>query len=112
MILGPLDDAAAVGLWPSDTPESFRDRLLEAAGDPARPVLILADLVGGTPNNVALAATQVLPNAVVISGVNLAVLIEAATSIDELDGSSVERLVTSGREALVEASRLLSSRSV
>ena len=110
LILGPLDDAMAVGLDPADSPETFRDRLLAAAGDPRRPTLILTDLVGGTPHNVALAATRALPDAVVISGLNLAVLIEAATSLDALDGASIERLVDGGRSALVDATALLAAR--
>lgn len=110
LICGALDDVAAVGLDPTDTPETYRDRLLAALGDPTQPVLVLADLVGGTPHNVALAATRIAPHAVVISGVNLAVVIEAATSLDALDSASMERLVTSGREALVDGTALLAAR--
>ena len=110
MICGQIDDAQAIGLLPSDSPETFLERFLEAAGDPDGRLLVLTDLVGGTPHNVALAATRRLPRALLISGVNLAVLIEAAMSTDALDGDSVERLVASGREALVNASRLLATR--
>ena len=110
MICGQLEDVHAVGLLPADSPESYSERLLAAAGDPGDSLLILTDLAGGTPHNVALVATRRLPKAVLISGVNLAVLIEAVTSIDALDGESVERLVASGREALVNASQLLAAR--
>jgi mannose/fructose-specific phosphotransferase system component IIA len=47
----------------------------------------------------------------VISGVNLAVLVEAATSTDALDAATVERLVALGRGALSDASSLAASRS-
>jgi mannose/fructose-specific phosphotransferase system component IIA len=110
LICGRLENVQAVGLLASDSPESFSERLLAAAGDPGTSLLILTDLAGGTPHNVALMATRRLPKAVLISGVNLAVLIEAVTSIDALDGESVERLVASGREALVNASQLLAAR--
>jgi mannose/fructose-specific phosphotransferase system component IIA len=110
LICGRLEDVRAVGLLPTDSPESYAERFMEAAGDPADQLLILTDLTGGTPHNVAFVATRRLPRAVLISGVNLAVLIEAATSIDALDGESVERLVASGREALVSASQLLATR--
>ena len=110
MICGQLEDVHAVGLLPADSPESYSERLLAAAGDPGDSLLILTDLAGGTPHNVALVATRRLPRAVLISGVNLAVLIEAVTSIDALDGESVERLVASGREALVNASQMLAAR--
>ena len=110
LICGRLDDVHAVGLLPTDSPESFGERLMEAAGDPTDKLLILTDLAGGTPHNVALVATRRLPKAVLISGVNLAVLIEAVTSTDALDGESVERLVASGREALVNPSQMLAAR--
>jgi mannose/fructose-specific phosphotransferase system component IIA len=110
LICGHLENVQAVALLPTDSPESFDERLMAAAGDPGDNLLILTDLAGGTPHNVALAATRRLPKAVLISGVNLAVLIEAVTSIDALDGESVERLIASGREALVNASQMLATR--
>jgi mannose/fructose-specific phosphotransferase system component IIA len=110
LICGRLGDVHAVGLLPTDSPESFSQRLMEAAGNPAGKLLILTDLAGGTPHNVALLATRRLPKAVLISGVNLAVLIEAVMSIDVLDGESVERLVARGREALVDAGQLFATR--
>ena len=110
LICGRLDDVQAVGLLPTDSPESFNERFMLAAGDPNDKLLILTDLAGGTPHNVALVATRRLPKAVLISGVNLAVLIEAAMSTDALDGESVERLVAKGREALVDAGRLFAAR--
>jgi len=110
LICGVLHDLHAVGLRPDDSPESFSERLVEAvAGD--APVLILTDLVGGTPHNVALTLARGMPAATVISGVNLAVLVEAATSTDALDAATVERLVALGRGALSDASSLAASRS-
>jgi len=110
LICGVLHDLRAVGLRPDDSPESFGERLSEALqGD--GPVLVLTDLVGGTPHNVALVLARDRPAARVISGVNLAVLVEAATSTDALDAATVERLVALGRGALSDASRLAASRS-
>jgi mannose/fructose/sorbose-specific phosphotransferase system IIA component len=109
LICGLLDDVHAVALQPEDSPESFAERL-EAACATDRPILVLTDLVGGTPHNVALAFTRRHPSAVLISGVNLAVLVEAATSMDALDADAVERLVTLGRQALAEAPAMAASR--
>ncbi|MCI0346824.1 MAG: PTS sugar transporter subunit IIA [Chloroflexi bacterium] len=109
LICGLVADFHAVGLQPDESPESFADRLDEACG--AGPVLILTDLVGGTPHNVALAASRRNPAAVLISGVNLAVLIEAATTTDALDQTLVGRLVSGGRGALADAASLVGSRS-
>ena len=110
LICGQFDDVQAVALLPTDSPESFNERFMVAAGDPNDKLLILTDLAGGTPHNVALVATRRLPKAVLISGVNLAVLIEAVMSTDALDGESVERLVAKGREALVDAGQLFAAR--
>ena len=110
LICGPLDDVRAVGLRPDDSPETYAERFNAAVGDPDALTLILTDLSGGTPHNVALAATRRLPGALLISGINLAVLIEAATSDGALDGAFVDSLVASGREALVDAGQLLATR--
>jgi mannose/fructose-specific phosphotransferase system component IIA len=109
LICGMVDDLHAVGLRPDDSPESFAERLMAASATEG-PVLVLTDLVGGTPHNVALAVSRQTA-AVLISGVNLAVLIEAATTTDALDTTLVERLVSAGRGALADAASLLASRS-
>lgn len=110
LICGMVDDLHAVGLRPDDSPESFAERLT-AVSSTDGPVLILTDLVGGTPHNVALAVGRRQPATVLISGVNLAVLIEAATTTDALDTTLVERLVSGGRGALADAASLVASRS-
>ena len=110
LICGMVEELFAVGLRPDDSPESFGERLAGAIASDG-PVLILTDLVGGTPHNVALAMCRGLPAAVLISGVNLAVLIEAATTTDALDTALVERLVSGGRGALADAASLLALRS-
>jgi mannose/fructose-specific phosphotransferase system component IIA len=110
LICGMVEDLHAVGLRPDDSPESFAERL-QAVTATEGPLLILTDLVGGTPHNVALAASRRQPAAVLISGVNLAVLIEAATTTDALDTALVERLVSGGRGALADAASLAASRS-
>ena len=62
LICGVLRDLRAVGLRPDDSPESFAERLAQALeGD--GPVLILTDLVGGTPHNVAMTLARRLPAA-------------------------------------------------
>lgn len=114
LVCGPLDDTAAVGLEPTDSPETFRDRLTAAIGDTAgrdRPLLLLTDLAGGTPHNVAMVVARGLPQAVLISGINLALLLEAAMAVATLDGESIDRLVSGGREALVDMGRVLAGRT-
>lgn len=111
MICGRIPLLTAVGLQPEDSPESFMERLVAAAPDPDEPLLLLTDLVGGTPHNVSLALARRRPSAVVISGVNLAVLMEAAMSGDSLDSELVARLVSTGREAMTDGASLVASRT-
>lgn len=111
MICGRIPLLTAVGLQPEDSPESFMERLVAAAPDPDEPLLLLTDLVGGTPHNVSLALARRRPSAVVISGVNLAVLMEAAMSGDSLDSELVARLVSAGREAMTDGASLVASRT-
>jgi PTS system mannose-specific IIA component len=110
LICGQLADLHAVGLRPNESPESFAERL-EAACGPDTPLLLLTDLVGGTPHNVAMAMSRRRTAAFLISGVNLAVLVEAATNPDVLDATLVERLVREGRGALMDEAGLVASRS-
>lgn len=109
IICGKTDGVRAVGLDPADSPESFAERLGDAIND-ERPTLILTDLYGGTPHNVACATAR--QRAVrCISGVNLGLLIEAITTSEELDDQLVGRLVPLAREGVVDVmSRLTLSR--
>ena len=110
LICGQIANLAAVSLDPADSPESFASRLAGAAPDPDEPLLMLTDLVGGTPHNVAFALVRRRPSAVVISGVNLAVLMEAAMTDEALGPALVERLVEAGRSALSDGASLVASR--
>src|SRR5260221_9061495 len=101
LICGPCDDVHAVALQPEDSPESFAERLTAAFGGPDLPLLVLTDLVGGTPHNVALQVVRRRSSAYVISGVNLAVVMEAAMSIDALDSAAGDRLGGLGRRGRV-----------
>jgi mannose/fructose-specific phosphotransferase system component IIA len=107
MICGPIDDMAAVGLLPEHSPELFADLLRAAIGDDGRPLLILTDLRGGTPYNVACIVARGRPNTVTIAGLNLGILIEAATSLPSLDEDAIEQLVLAGRASIVESTTRL-----
>ena len=105
MICGPLEDVAAVGLQPDQSPEGFGAALRAAMGDDARPVLILTDLFGGTPHNVAHLACRGAQRsdrrAVCIAGANLGLLLEAATSLGSLENGAVATLVSAGRDGIL-----------
>ena len=117
LVCGPIADIAAVGLEPAESPDHFTEALRAAIGQDhsldrdagragrARRVLVLCDLLGGTPFNVASAIARRSPRIVCISGVNLAVAVEAALADGDLDGALVERLLEVGRSGIVETER-------
>ncbi|HNT05361.1 MAG: PTS system mannose-specific EIIAB component [Chloroflexi bacterium ADurb.Bin180] len=84
MIVGPQESVQAVSLLPEDSPEFLGDKLDAAmAGLEGQDALILVDLFGGTPFNVS-SRKVLLPNVECVTGLNLAVLIEALSSRESL----------------------------
>jgi mannose/fructose/sorbose-specific phosphotransferase system IIA component len=82
-ILGEAAGMTAVALEAVDSLETFRTKLQKAMGevDPqGEGVLVLVDMLGGTPFNVGLKMAQAGPDKVaVVTGVNLPMLITAAS---------------------------------
>ena len=81
VIVGPQTQAAAISVGADDDMNECRNDILKAiqetnTGDG---VVLLTDMFGGTPSNLAL---SVMPrrNAVVLAGVNLPTLIKLASS--------------------------------
>jgi mannose/fructose/sorbose-specific phosphotransferase system IIA component len=105
LICGEIPDLTAVGLAPTETPDHYADGLRAAIGHDRRPILVLADLLGGTPFNVASAIARRSPRLVCVAGVNLAMVVEAALSVGALDDALVERLIEVGRSGIVETER-------
>ena len=111
MICGPVRDAVAVDLQPEQSPEAYSEALRSAMGDDGRPVLILTDLLGGTPHNVASLICRESRGTGLftasVSGVNLGMLLEAATSVESLDADTIAQLVDAGRASIVDVMRHL-----
>jgi mannose/fructose/sorbose-specific phosphotransferase system IIA component len=105
MICGPIADVAAVGLAPTESPDHYADGLRAAIGRDSRRVLVLCDLLGGTPFNVASAIARRSPRVVCISGVSLGIAVEAALADRDLDDALVEHLLEVGRGGIVETER-------
>jgi len=95
-----IPQLAAVSLNPGDSPEQFRDLLLEALDkvNEGDGVIVMADLFGGTPCNVA---TLSLPEDVqLISGMNLPILLELLGLRLGNDTIDIEQLVSVGKDGL------------
>jgi mannose/fructose/sorbose-specific phosphotransferase system IIA component len=120
MICGEIPDVAAVGLTAGETPDHYAESLRaaigrdhgsggsgHAAGSPraTQRVLVLCDLLGGTPFNVASAIARRSPRVTCVAGVNLPMVVEAALSEAPLDDELVEQLLEVGRTGIVETER-------
>jgi PTS system mannose-specific IIA component len=121
MIVGELPHMAAVSIgWHEDVDHAREDigRAIErvrqsAGGTDAEPVdvLVLTDLFGGTPAN--LAVTYVDAHVEVITGVNLAMLLKLARPPKETDLLTLAREIREhGRNAIWVTSDLLRGQKV
>lgn len=108
MIVGPQENVRAVALLPEESPAGFGDKLDAALADlDGQDILLLIDLFGGTPCNVS--SRKVLQsNVEVITGMNMAMLIEALTLRDDLPlPELVEKVTEAGQQAVVNLKPLL-----
>ena len=111
-IVGDVPRMASIALdWDDDVADARR-RIEEGIGRVAVEgrVLILTDMFGGTPSNVALSLLE--PGRVdIVTGVNLPMLIKFANlhSVDGFD-ETVRRIAQQGRDAIQVASEVLEKR--
>ena len=96
-VVGPQDQIAAICIGPEDDMEGRRNDIAEAIAtvDDGSGVIILTDLFGGTPSNLAISLMK-SENVEVIAGVNLPMLIrlEGARKV-----MGVHAAVAAAREA-------------
>ncbi len=78
-VVGPQDAVAGICIGPDDDMEARRKDIAEAIGrvDSGSGVIILTDLFGGTPSNLAISLMK-SENIEVIAGVNLPMLVKLA----------------------------------
>jgi PTS system mannose-specific IIA component len=103
MIMGEQEDAAALGLNLGDEVDALRaevDRIIVENGENDKETIVLVDLLGGSPSNVALYALK-KHDIKLITGVNILMLIEFFSSreYDEL-GDLVQKMIDSSVEGI------------
>lgn len=109
-VVGPQQGVRAVSIGPDDDMEKRRTDILEAARevDSGEGVIILTDMFGGTPSNLAISIME-KANAEVVAGVNLPMLIKLASVREEGDlASAVKAAHDAGRKYINVASWVLS----
>ena len=108
-IVGPVDALEAVSIGWDDPVEASTQRIEGAIGrvDCGQGVLLVTDMFGGTPTNLALALHD--PGRIeIVTGVNLPMLIKFANLREQLDlQDAAGRIADQGREAIHVASHFL-----
>ncbi|MFH1158421.1 MAG: PTS sugar transporter subunit IIA [Pseudomonadota bacterium] len=96
-IVGPQKQVVAVCMMPEDDMEQKRQEIIKRVKgvDSGKGVLILTDMFGGTPSNLAISFTQD-KKIEVLAGVNLPMLIRLASVRDTED---LQQAAASGQEA-------------
>lgn len=106
MITGTTEGVYAVPLMPGDTPERYIASV-EGIMREEKKGIMLVDLLGGTPSNCAGKIASYC-NVEVVTGVNLAMLIEAIQIREACSGEMLRNnLVEAGRNGIEDLSQLL-----
>lgn len=108
-VVGPQENVNAVCIGPDDDMERRRADILDniAKADTGSGVILLTDMFGGTPSNLAISVME-KANVEVIAGVNLPMLIKLASvrQTDSLEGAA-QQAQDAGRKYINIASQLL-----
>ncbi len=112
-VVGPQEGVRSVCIGPDDDMEMRRDEIVRAVDDvdSGEGVILLTDMFGGTPSNLAISLLD-KPNVEVVAGMNLPMLIKlvkirGSESLDE----AVRQAQESGRKYINIASVLLGTDS-
>jgi PTS system mannose-specific IIA component len=108
-VVGPQEQVAAVCIGADDDMEKRRSEIIERVGevDGGDGVVLLTDMFGGTPSNLAISVLD-RANVEVIAGVNLPMLIKLATVRREKPlAEAVAQAQEAGRKYINVASQLL-----
>ncbi len=108
-VVGPQDFVETVAIGPDDDMEERRNDILKGVdrADQGQGVVILTDMFGGTPSNLAISIMQ-QREVEVIAGVNLPMLVKLARVRAELEiKRAVKEAAEAGRKYINVASETL-----
>ena len=112
-VVGPQQRTAAISIGPDDNMEQRRDDVLARINDVdgGDGVILLTDMFGGTPSNLAISFLE-QTNVEVVAGVNLPMLIKLASVRETATlAEAAEAAMESGRKYINVASSLLTART-
>ena len=99
-VVGPQRGVAAICIGPEDDMERRRRDIVDAAAavNDGDGVILLTDMFGGTPSNLAISVME--PGRIdVVAGVNLPMLIEMCSAQMMDEGLSIQELMEKAAEA-------------
>lgn len=108
-VVGPQDAVASICIGPNDDMEQRRSEIANAitSVNQGQGVIILTDLFGGTPSNLAISLLDA-GKVEVIAGINLPMLIRLAGARKSMNVvEAVEAAQTAGRNYITVASEFL-----
>ncbi|HEV2678150.1 MAG TPA: PTS sugar transporter subunit IIA [Aliidongia sp.] len=108
-VVGPQTNIAAICIGPEDDMEQRRQDIVDSIAkvEAGRGVVILTDMFGGTPSNLAISVME-KARIEVIAGINLPMLIKLASLRQtETLGAAVTGAQEAGRKYINVASQLL-----
>jgi len=108
-VVGPQELVETIAIGPDDNVEQRRDDILEAVdrANQGSGVIILTDMFGGTPSNLAISVMQ-NRDVEVIAGVNLPMLVKLGRVRSELDiKAAVNMAQEAGRKYITVANSIL-----
>lgn len=111
-VVGPQEQLETLSIGPDDDIERRREQLIEAVQrvDSGAGVVVLTDMFGGSPSNLAISAME-RSNVEVIAGVNLPMLVKLASVRGECRlEEAVTQAQDAGRKYISVASQILAAK--
>jgi PTS system mannose-specific IIA component len=108
-VVGPQKNIATISIAPDDNMEERREDILKAIDkvESGQGVIVLTDMFGGTPSNLAISITS-SRKIEVLAGVNVPMLVKVAAVRDKMGiTEAVEQAREAGRKYINVASQLL-----
>ncbi|HEY9214712.1 MAG TPA: PTS sugar transporter subunit IIA [Ancylobacter sp.] len=111
-VMGPQSQIETITIGPDDDIEQRRDDIVAsvASVNTGQGVVILTDMFGGTPSNLAI-SVMTSPDIEVVAGINLPMLVKLATVRSEIPmNEAVAQAQEAGRKYINIASRVLAGK--
>ena len=110
-VVGPQEQIETISIGPDDDLDARRADILSALDsvDSGEGVVVLTDMFGGSPSNLAISAME-RPNVEVIAGVNLPMLVKLASVRGEVGlDEAIMKAQEAGRKYISVASQILAT---